>query len=142
MSSSSDQGSRPRAGERDTLYRDFYATDFVYGVGCITAWPCAPGMSRENMRRAGPAPTAGRECAHQRLALGDRGAEMRGAKGEVAVVQIIGLDARLDEARIERESSTSSLTSLSTLPPTKRDPAVGGLLPRTPPRNVGRQFAG
>jgi len=34
---------------------------------------------------------------HQRLTLGDRHPEMAGARREIAVVQVVGLDPRLDE---------------------------------------------
>ncbi len=52
----------------------------------------------EHISRLGKAGEAAAQFAHQRLAVGDRGAEMRGARREIAVMQIIGLDPRLDES--------------------------------------------
>ena len=42
------------------------------------------------------------QLAHQRLTFGNRRAKMRRAGREIAVMQIIGLDPRLDESAHQR----------------------------------------
>lgn len=47
----------------------------------------------EHVGRQREAGQAAAQFAHQRLALGNRGSEMRGAGRQIAVVQVVGLDA-------------------------------------------------
>src|SRR5262245_59011824 len=51
------------------------------------------------LTEAGQAPV---QTAHQGLAFGDRGAQMRRAGRKVAVVEVVGLDAALDERPHQR----------------------------------------
>ena len=51
----------------------------------------------QHIGRLGDAGEAGAQLGHDRLAFGNRRAEMRGAFGEIAVVQIIGLHPGADQ---------------------------------------------
>ena len=53
-------------------------------------------------RSAGTGRKAAAQRAHQRLALGDAGAQMRRAGREIGVVQVIGLDPALDQRSHQR----------------------------------------
>ena len=68
----------------------------------------------EHVGRLAEAGDAAAQLAHQRLAVGDRRAEMRRAGRQVAVVQVVGLHAVLDEGAHQRgERLASSLTPFS-----------------------------
>jgi len=68
----------------------------------------------EDIFRLAQAGNASPQASHQLLAFRNRGAQMRRARRQVAVMQVIGLDSAFDKGRIRASRvAASSLTPRS-----------------------------